>query len=1110
MNEQQQQQYDIQQHNNGVGFKSVAKYALLPGIIPLIKRLAGRFGEFMHMFTMIFGAVGLIDKNHPCLRPENAGRYRFIDILGLASHNVIFDRKHIPQIVMYFAVLLAIVLCISFVVVFMLNFGLSSSQAYAQFFSEPNSSVSTYDRSTDWAFMFLQETFGKTGIGNYIWTLNDEDIGQGSGSRFQAMFRAMLAHYSMALLIIAVFLVIYLMVVTLIESAVTGAPFGKRFNSVWAPIRLVIAIGLMVPVAAGYNSAQLIVFKMSDWGSNLATNVWIVGLSKMKEQKYLQPPVPDKGYRFIRALWTAEVCRYAWNKYTAEKGFTSWLLSGADYVVLAQRTGGVGAIYKFITEKGGAVTADQIIRDKDLIGNNLYISVEYGTRASPDFCGSFRIPIKQGDIFVNDLDGNKVPVNDFGKAISQKYEEIFNSLSKDIPAVAEAFVDKAGPGGSCDYMLVPETDCKHKEWIIDTYWSNLGFDKSLYKESCKTIGSPYEAKDKSEKNALFYKTNIAGTEAGDGTTPGYDWKTVINDTNKGLFAMIKSGTHGGWASAGAFYMTIAYVNGAMHGAVTNIPTVVTLPRVLVDASSVPQSPSWSDKIMNAFNPFSTNPVSGFFESDQKKEAARKTAKIVSDADDWFKNAPKTNNKYLRSWLGEEFEASLYLSKRNQADSDWGSDYRLRPLIHDAWFSIADGDVNPLGRLVSLGGRLMAIAAVMYAIGIAGSISLLAGSSALGSIFTMLGTFVGMAGIALALYLPMLPFIYFTFAVIEWVMGIVEAVIGMPLWALSMITIDGDGIGKTAQGNFMKLIGILLQPTILVISLIVSLILFSSAMGFFNKAFSLFTNSYMNTAGGGGDITSMAFLSGVGSSLVGFLSFTFLYAFAAYSIGQSCFKLIPKIGNTFMSWIGGPAPFSGDMDAGLAGYNKYLAMSQMKEFVGLGNNIGQARKEIRDKRNKKPEEKIPDDNGTQENNPVSHMGGSVTGGDSDGNSSQIPPLYKGDPDEFRNRGKTISTYDSIGDDGFNEDSNQNDHLPQASRWADGKIINSETGEVESKSRAEEVQDKQFAEFSARHSIDPNDKIAQAKFNKIMKKLGPNGSKDFLKRGHLDEFKDEDLL
>src|SRR5688572_19959113 len=99
----------------GITIKQTAKYALLPGVFPRLSRLGQAFGNILFIFTQMFGQIGLIEKDHPCLRAENANHYRFTDVLGYAMRNLSFTREGIPQVLMFFAVIAAIVLMIAVV-----------------------------------------------------------------------------------------------------------------------------------------------------------------------------------------------------------------------------------------------------------------------------------------------------------------------------------------------------------------------------------------------------------------------------------------------------------------------------------------------------------------------------------------------------------------------------------------------------------------------------------------------------------------------------------------------------------------------------------------------------------------------------------------------------------------------------------------------------------------------------------------------------------------------------------------------------------------------------------------------------------------------------------
>jgi hypothetical protein len=91
---------------------------------------------------------------------------------------------------------------------------------------------------------------------------------------FHLALRALLQFYSIGLLIVALLIFCYFVVAVIMETAQEGTPFGRRFNHVWAPIRMVVALGLLIPLANGLNSAQYITLFAAYWGSGFATNGW--------------------------------------------------------------------------------------------------------------------------------------------------------------------------------------------------------------------------------------------------------------------------------------------------------------------------------------------------------------------------------------------------------------------------------------------------------------------------------------------------------------------------------------------------------------------------------------------------------------------------------------------------------------------------------------------------------------------------------------------------------------------------------------------------------------------------------------------------------------------
>ena len=96
-------------------------------------------------------------------------------------------------------------------------------------------------------------------------------------------------------------------------------------------------------------------------------------------------------------------------------------------------------------------------------------------------------------------------------------------------------------------------------------------------------------------------------------------------------------------------------------------------------------------------------------------------------------------------------------------------------------------------------------------------------------FILSTAFVGLtAGLVLYYIVPFLPFIYFFFAVATWVKSIFEAMVGVPLWALAHLRIDGEGLpGNSAANGYFLILEIFLRPILTIFGLIAATLIFTA-------------------------------------------------------------------------------------------------------------------------------------------------------------------------------------------------------------------------------------------------------------------------------------------
>jgi conjugal transfer/type IV secretion protein DotA/TraY len=127
----------------------------------------------------------------------------------------------------------------------------------------------------------------------------------------------------------------YTLVVGVMQTAHDGEMLGKRWSSMWLPIRTVLGIGLVVPVAGGYCVAQLIVAFLIGQGVGLADKAWVAYVSNYSNAQNMAPKVilPNVD-ELARGILRGQLCMAALNDLRAE---SSNLILGSD--LLASSSG---------------------------------------------------------------------------------------------------------------------------------------------------------------------------------------------------------------------------------------------------------------------------------------------------------------------------------------------------------------------------------------------------------------------------------------------------------------------------------------------------------------------------------------------------------------------------------------------------------------------------------------------------------------------------------------------------------------------------------------------------------------------------------------------------
>lgn len=231
----------------------------------------------------------------------------------------------------------------------------------------------------------------------------------------------------------------------------------------------------------------------------------------------------------------------------------------------------------------------------------------------------------------------------------------------------------------------------------------------------------------------------------------------------------------------------------------------------------------------------------------------------------------------------------------------------------------NADIHPIAQLASVGKGL--IEATIRNLGISlggGTAGLFAGflGPAIESVSGFFGTVASVTillGFVLFYLVPFLPFLYFFFAIGGWIKGLFEAMVGVPLWALGHLRIDGEGLpGDGALTGYFLIFEIFLRPLLIIFGLIASVLIFGAMVKVLNDIFTLVISNmtgFNAEAGAGAACGSdgrqleqpgtVAWMRGP----IDELFFTVVYGIIVYMIGMSSFKLIDMIPNNILRWMG---------------------------------------------------------------------------------------------------------------------------------------------------------------------------------------------------------------
>lgn len=867
----------------------------MPGVLPRAKSLFGSgFGFLAYLMATIFNATRLLPNEHPYLRPANIGQYSVRSVFAQAGERLVFDRKHIDQLAIYFTLMLGFILLVLqfvFLVIGVIAKPVLAAPGFTGMFNTPSP-------NRDIAFVLLDKVFGVPGF------FNSDYAPTGAPLPFHQALQSLFQFYSTALLLVAVIIFLYYVLVIIAETAQTGTPFGRRFNHLWAPIRLVVALGLLVPINYGLNSGQYIVLMAAKMGSGFATNGWLLFNSSMgnalgadDNTLFARPKVPDS-WPLVKFMTLAATCKVAYdrlgvtgiNAYIVKNPANSQVVTAADY----------DTALAFYDNRDIVIRFGQ--KDTDKHGSQ--------PGAVFPYCGEITLKTTVATNTGTNIGPYTVQARYFIETML-----LWDDFSLEF-------------GDIMAHRTMPnkELACPNPPLWNATYFDAAGCTNE------GGITNDEIAMMRREEQALGYERTVRDAR-----------QAMVDNAS---LAIPQDMLDRGWGGAGIWYNRVADMNGTFFTAVSHLPSVSLLPlpmKLIMEANTAAnQNVSIQEMFTPNLSDGQATPISGnealvgqvLYESYQKL-----------GADDTFMSSETSKKQNI-------FRDTLNLLMG----------------LNGLFTLRENTDIHPLAQLVGLGKgivdsalRNLFVATVFSAGGGAFNAfpdakGLAAFANMGSSIFTTLATIGLSVGFMLYYVLPFLPFMYFFFAVGTWLKTIFEAMVGAPLWALAHLRIDGHGLpGESAMGGYFMILEIFLRPILTVFGLIGALIIFAAMVRVLNEIFTLvtanlagFDNNPCNITTPGGECTLAGATAApynsntqadsanpIVTELLKFkrdtvdeFFFTIIYTIIVYMMANSSFKMIDQVPSKILRWMGAGVQVFSD------GTNTDDAVRDMKRYAAF--------------------------------------------------------------------------------------------------------------------------------------------------------------------------------
>lgn len=660
------------------------------------------------------------------------------------------------------------------------------------------------------------------------------------------------------ILTVAIFILSYVSIISTINTAQEGQVMGKKWSSVWIPLRSAIGLLLLAPVpGSGYSSLQVIIMWVVLNGIGAANTIWDFVINNLSQG--------------ITATQTSEINR---------KNMTDLSKQGTT---LAK-------------DLFNSLVCVEIINNK--------IPLNYPDRDTKLLQYYYDPPAKPIQEPIVITFGIKDDVNNKNLCGAIK---ITSSLSDE---------DVIGPNDS----PITLTDAD-KENIIDrAYHIKLAtIDRMItyikpiaqqiadvtYQLNGSSTMLPHHINQPGILYAPVKEYQLAMSGLNKQTAMGWVGIPMLIDKQSISDTIINQGKSFGWLTAGSYYYLLS------QGSLKNLLTTAT-EEIIVTESLLTYSDEalLTQKLTHAAIDVTAAAINPY------KKALADNHKAISNlfkpttelaiTDSLYKKSNKHDDKeikFIPTNLRNKIDTLLNNPEYNKVKDSFKNFLNLNETTLEGMQEyLFNNHDDPLLSQAIFGVKLMETSESFW-IGIIMS-SMVSNALAhqfmgtptqdvLSTIITLLppilvfGGIIWTIGASFAIYMPMVPYMMFIVTALGWFLLVIEAIVAAPIVALGFISPSQDELGKVAPALGI-IANVFLRPVLMVIGLIIAAKLYSTVINMVNMGFKF----------------SFATLqSQTGTTMFAWIVMLILYSGFIVTLVNKCYGLIYQLPDKILRWIG---------------------------------------------------------------------------------------------------------------------------------------------------------------------------------------------------------------